>query len=312
MADMFGTSGKAGRSAAMFGAGMALQGQRDAIDYLTQGKNSALSALGSSRDTLKQASADTLGALGTGYTQARQDLAPVTGYFQPYMDAGSDATAMYRRSLGLEGADGNRIATEAFQAGPGYQWQRDQAADLAARKAGALGMAASGNTLAAITRLGSNLANQEYGNWQNRLSGLGQMGLSAAGGAAQNQARLADLVYGYGRDQGNSITGYANAANTGNMNEANIHMGVATSLADLATKTAGQVGQYGAGGLMAGQEAAQNRGRLAMEGVKLGASLLGSFAGMPGMGGSLGSLGGMFGGGPMNIKPSGMPTGAIY
>lgn len=47
-------------------------------------------------------------------------------------------------------------------------------------------MTGSGNVLDAITKLGSNLADQEYGNWKNGLSGLGTQGLAAASGISTN------------------------------------------------------------------------------------------------------------------------------
>ncbi len=98
---------------------------------------------------------------------------------------------MYADSLGLNGSGGNAAATAAFQASPNYQYQVDQATDAAARKAASLGMAASGNTLSAITTLGSNLANQEYDTWQNNLNGLGSQRLSAANAVSGNNAAAA-------------------------------------------------------------------------------------------------------------------------
>ena len=87
---------------------------------------------------------------------------------------------MLQNSLGLNGAAGNAAAVNAFQASPGYQYQVQQATDAAQRSAASSGILGSGSTLAAVTALGSNLANQQYANWRSSLSGLGTQGLSAA------------------------------------------------------------------------------------------------------------------------------------
>lgn len=147
-----------------------------------------------------------LDALAGAYAQGRSDLG--TGFeravatLDPYARAGGAASTMYSNSLGLNGADGNAAATSAFQASPGYQWQVDQATDAAARKANSLGMAASGNTLAALTTLGQNLANQEYSGWQDRLNGLGQQGFQASQGIANAATGLGQGLAGLGQAYG--------------------------------------------------------------------------------------------------------------
>ena len=57
-------------------------------------------------------------------------------------------------------------------------------------------MAGSGNTLQAITGLASNLANQEYGSYLDRLQGLSGQGLSAAGSMSGNNALAGNYQYG--------------------------------------------------------------------------------------------------------------------
>jgi hypothetical protein len=158
-----------------------------------------------------------LNALGTGFDQARGDI---TGAYAPAMDAtkagineyqpwigsGTSADAMYTNALGLNGPGGNAAATGAFQASPGYEWNKSQAVDAAARKASALGIGGSGNTLDAITRLGENLANNEYGSWLTNLNNASSRGLTAASGAAAGNYNLANLGVGQGHDLGNLDT----------------------------------------------------------------------------------------------------------
>lgn len=150
-------------------------------------------------------------ALGQGFGQARTDLdtqySGAIDRLNPYNQAGLNALGMYQNSLGLNGASGNSAATSAFQASPGYQWQVDQATDAAARKASATGALGSGNTLAAIATLGSNLANQEYSGWQDRLNGLGQQGQQAATTQAGLQGSWGNQQAGLGAQQGQSEAG---------------------------------------------------------------------------------------------------------
>lgn len=153
------------------------------------------------------------------------------------------------------------LARGAFQAGPGYEFARDQGLDAAARRANSLGMAASGNTLAELTRLGTGYANQEYGNWLTRLQGLAGMGMGANAQAAAGRAggynTLGQLAVGRGRDL----------------------VGVSNTAGQAVTNAMGQeAGALGAG--------AGNLAALGIAGANLLAGGLGG-----GMGGGLGGLG---------------------
>jgi hypothetical protein len=106
---------------------------------------------------------------------------------------------MYINSLGLGGAEGRAAAEAAFRAGPGYQWQVDQATRGAQRAANAVGSApGGGNAMDAVTRLASNLANQEYGNWQQNLQGFQGAAERATGGRAAILQDLANLYQNQG------------------------------------------------------------------------------------------------------------------
>lgn len=84
----------------------------------------------------------------------------------------------------MNGAAGNARATDAFHAGPGYQFAVDQSLDGVARHAASLGGAAGGNTYAALSDRAGQMANQEYGNWQSRLAGLISPEFQATAGQA--------------------------------------------------------------------------------------------------------------------------------
>lgn len=131
--------------------------------------------------------------INTGEGKSEGALNSAIGAYQPWVTSGGAANTMYGNALGLNGADGNAAATGAFQAGPGYQFAMDQGTQAALRGASAGGMLNSGNTLTALTQFGQGLANQEYGSWLDRLSGMSAQGLSAAGGQASGYGGLADL-----------------------------------------------------------------------------------------------------------------------
>ena len=135
--------------------------------------------------------------LDTGLSNELPNLNSAIGAYTPLSNLGAKygaGTNLYMDSLGVNGAGGNANAVGAFQASPGYAWNRDQAIEATARNANRFG--AGGNELAAITDRASNLANQEYGNWQNRLAGLVNPELTAVSGAAGGQAA------GYGAKAG--------------------------------------------------------------------------------------------------------------
>jgi hypothetical protein len=308
----------------------------------------ATSIAGSSANELNQNAGLSLGALGQGYGQARTDItsqfqpslsalgagfdqarSDITGayapamdatragiaQYQPWIDSGRSADAMYGNALGLNGAGGNAAATDAFHVGPQYQWNVNQATDAAARKAASLGVAGSGNTLSAITTLGENLANNEYGSWLTNLNNASGRGLTAASGAAQGNYNLANLGVGQGHDLGNIdttrgtataglMTGYG--ANLGNLDTglgtstANVYTGLGSSLAGVNNQFMSTLGQNNTNAGQA-QDAANNANSNRTLGLLgLGARGAGTIAGLGTGGGTtiggslLSGIGGLF------------------
>lgn len=149
-----------------------------------------------------------LGALAPAYDKAKAQYA--TNYYDPFSTATQGAPQMQANALGLGGAAGNEAATGAFQAGPGYQFALDQGLEALNRNAASRGMLSSGNNTQDIIKYSQGLANQEYGNYLNRLGDFSQLGLSSAAGQTGRQNSLASLDYGYGQDQAGV---YSNTAN---------------------------------------------------------------------------------------------------
>jgi hypothetical protein len=130
-------------------------------------------------------------AIQSGQNAALGDYA--TNYYDPYSATGQEANTMYANALGLNGAQGNQAATNAFQAGPGYQFALGQGIQALDRSAAGSGMFGSGNAAMALNNYGQGMANQQYGNWLQNLAGLNNQGLQAASGQTGRQGALAGI-----------------------------------------------------------------------------------------------------------------------
>lgn len=141
---------------------------------------------------------DQLGSTGQGYIDTGEQksadyLNQAVDQFSPYNQTGQAANSTLANALGLNGPQGNAAATNAFQAGPGYQFAVDQSLQAAQRGASAGGMLASGNLLTELQNRGNQLANQEYGGWLDRLAQQSSQGFQSANATAGGYSGLADL-----------------------------------------------------------------------------------------------------------------------
>jgi hypothetical protein len=204
------------------------QGAAGAQGYLDQGQQGAFGQLGQARSDLT--------ANGGAY-------APLTALAQRYGQGGQ----LYGDSLGINGAAGNQRAVGAFQAGPGYDFTLNQGIDAVNRRANAAGMLVGGNANRSAIDYATGLANQTYGDWQNRLKGMSDQELAATGAAASgNQANNTTLA-------GLGVQG-ANLANSGGVARAGVATGQGQNLSDIARNYyGGQAGlDTGEGGALAG------------------------------------------------------------
>lgn len=105
-------------------------------------------------------------------------------------------------------------AYRGFKETPGYQFQLDQGLDAVKAMAATRGGFRTPRTAQALMTFGQGLANQEYGNYMNRLAGVTDMGMGAAG----NQAQAGNALAANG---GNTIMAGGNAAANGFIGAAN-------------------------------------------------------------------------------------------
>lgn len=133
-----------------------------------------------------------------------------------YRDIGENSLGAVNFELGL----GPRPADYAgFKASPGYEWQLDQGIKAIDRSAANRGNLFSGETGKAAIEYAEGTANQDYGNYFNRLMGVTNLGQNAAamsGQAAQNYAAGgANAFANIGNAQAAGAMGAGNAINSG-------------------------------------------------------------------------------------------------
>lgn len=122
---------------------------------------------------------------------------------------GANNALAYEMGLGAKPQD-----YAGFQATPGYQFQFDQGTGAVNALAGARGGLDSGRTRQDLMQFGQGLANQEYSNYLNRLTGMAGAGQNAAGTQANAATNAASGVSNALAAQGNAQS--AGAIGVGN------------------------------------------------------------------------------------------------
>lgn len=161
---------------------------------------------------LARAKAESDAALASGYGDARADYSNAMQSFDPYVQQGQKANAMYSDALGLNGDAARSTAVNTITSNPLFQGQLGQESNAVSRMLNAQGSGAGKEALAA-----QRVFQQNAGSWLDRYNQAGQQGFQATGQQAQYQAGRGDLAYGYGATRaGNAINfGNAMAANRG-------------------------------------------------------------------------------------------------
>ena len=209
-------SGNAGRNTAIWGAQNQQAGLDKQLGYINTGATAANKAINSGttmslaalNNANTQGRADVNTNYGQGLSALKGGLTAATNvmYRNPsilqgaagkadafYAPLGAEANrgySAYGDAAGVNGAEGQARARENFQAGPGYEFQVDEATNAAVRAANAAGMTASGNTLDAVTRLGSNLADKEFDDYMAHLNPYLTLAPNIAGSRAGIQTQL--------------------------------------------------------------------------------------------------------------------------
>jgi hypothetical protein len=141
------------------------------------------------------------GKAGAGAAQSQQILQQQRNDLLPDITAGQGTLQDQQDLLGLNGPDAANAAMAKFQTSPGYQWQLGQGLRAVDAGQAAKGMFRSGATLKAEQTYGQGLADQEFGNYYNRLMGISTLGEQAAAGNATTANTAGALAQGAGNTQ---------------------------------------------------------------------------------------------------------------
>lgn len=149
------------------------------------------------------AASATQNATNAAVSEQDKALAQQKELAAPYTGLGQLAIPKLESLLGLNGQD----PTAALRATPGYQFQLNQGLDATKAQANAMGLGLSGNTLEALDKFSTGLADSTYqqavGNAENAV-GIGQ---AAAAGQAANIGNAANNVSSLVMNQGNTLAG---------------------------------------------------------------------------------------------------------
>lgn len=208
-------SGHAGRLAAIGNANLSNQnlsaiqgalgaGQAGAFFSLDQGLPKQEAALSSGR-------ADALAALKAGADKARTNYASARGNYDYMIPGAHSSWDQLLDAGGVNGKEGKDRAAGNFQASPGYAKDVEMTNDAVNRGAAAGGQLLSGNTLAELTTRQHDLADQEYGNYYDRLQGIADRGRSAVDAQAGIDQGLAGLEANLGANEAGIQSGYGSS-----------------------------------------------------------------------------------------------------
>jgi len=185
-------------------------------------------------------------ALDTGYQRASDAYGQAATTFGNLANSYGAGSQLYQDALGVNGTEAANAARNSYQTSPGYSFNMDQGLQALDRTRAVNGTLASGNADTDAMKFASGLASQDYNNWLSNLSNLDTKRYGATTGQAGTYGAL------------------GNAA-----------MQTGSAKANLAASTAAGIGQAGANGLMAGQQASANTFGALMG----GANILGNLAG---------------------------------
>src|SRR5215207_3845521 len=237
-------SGRNERLATMWGAQQLLNGQTTATAALQGAEGKALDAL----DTGK---AEQIDMLERGYGRARDDYDNSIAMFSPWSAQGLKAYNAMGDATGLNGDEGYNRAVGTFRESPGYRYRVDQALDGVNRHQASTGMLASGNTLAALSERAGHEADQEWGDWYNRVNGISDRGYDATGKGAALTAKRGDLGY-------TLASAGAAVAGAGAARRASIVGNTGNQPASIDTKTADGLNDSSKNAFGAGDDASKN------------------------------------------------------
>lgn len=157
---------------------------------------------------LKRAKAASDKQLQAGYDEAAGLYDQAGDLYNPYAERGEQGSAVYSQAIGLGTPEQQKAAQARYFNDPAQAAMLGQSTNALLRKFNSQGSGTGGGRLALA---GQRVATEQYGNWLDRVQGVGAGGLQATGAQSNVLLGKGDLRYGLGATQaGNSIS-YGNA-----------------------------------------------------------------------------------------------------
>jgi hypothetical protein len=161
----------------------------------------------SQKKAINAADKQATNALMQGYSDASGYYNQAADLYNPWIQQGQQGQTQYMNSLGLNGAAGSQAAYDSYMSNPAYQSANNYALGNLEKKYNAGGLSDSGANRLAMSRA----AVEQYGAYQNQLSGLGQQGLQATGAQSGVRAGQGDMAMGYGATRAGQAINKGNA-----------------------------------------------------------------------------------------------------
>lgn len=219
--------------ASLFGASQEARAAQNAADLQAKtakdNKKLAQKTEASSLADLDKSLGDALGQYDTAKTEASAPL-------DPYKAAGESSLSQIMALLGLSGPEASQGALSKFVTSPGYGFAMDQGVQALDRSAAAKGGLYSGAQGKALTTFGQGLANQEFGNYFDRLTGVSTRGQNAATDqsniALSTGQSKAGALLGTGQNKANTRLGALSAITGANTAQGDARAGGITGAAN--------------------------------------------------------------------------------
>lgn len=164
----------------------------------------ALASAGATAYAGSQAAGATRDASNAAITEQQTALQQQATLSQPYRDVGSNAIGQYESLLGTGPNSNAQTIQQALEKTPGYQFTQQQGEQGILNAASAAG-GVSGNTLTALDRYNTGLADQTYQQALGNSLNAVELGQSAAAGQAANIGNAANNISSTLVNQGNNI-----------------------------------------------------------------------------------------------------------
>lgn len=142
-----------------------------------------------------------------GETAGRADYDAGIARLDPYATGGEQGLDAYLASLGLRGTQAQQEVQGRYMADPIQNALMDRITKANTRQQTGRGMGNSGAATQSLT----NALLASWGSYQDRLKGVGDTGVQAAGGQSTLEAGKGDMAFGAGQQRAGIDIGSANA-----------------------------------------------------------------------------------------------------